>query len=360
MNNEVRNRLIAGGILLVLSGALGLTGCAGGTAVSGTEGAKETPASPTSDMDALVEAAEAEGSLTWYTGTPPATIEKVVEAFQAEYNISVNATRLPSADIAQRFQAEIAAEDVQADVLGTVDQGFFTEMYDEGHLKKLTDFERGSVTDDQFLLGDFGVVATVGVSAIGYNTDVLGDFAPENWEDLLDDRLDGQVILVDPRGSQAWAQMWTVVLDDPDLGADFIKKFGALGHQVVNSGTPGAELLNAGEGGLLAANIPGTFEAAKDLGAPVDYFVPQDPFYGVFTWAVITDAAPHPSAASLFVHWLASEEGSQVYNEADQGISPLGDLEGTWPTPEGGIENPPSPAHLQESLPEILSLLQLQ
>ncbi|ALJ18826.1 ABC transporter substrate-binding protein [Microbacterium sp. No. 7] len=354
MDNGVLKRLrVVGGIAAVV-GALALGGCG-----SPAEEPAEPAAGPQS-LEELIAAAEAEGELTWYTGTPPSTIEKVVEAFEATYDIRVNATRLPSGDIAQRFQAEIAADNVQVDVMSTVDQGFFGDMNDAGNLASLPDLARGEVDDAQFLLGDYGVVVTVGVPAFGYNTSVMGDFTLDTWQDLLDERVDGQLILVDPRGSQAWAQMWHVALNHPDLGPDFLEKVGQQGHQVVNSGAPGAELLGAGEGGVLVANIPGVFDAAKQAGAPIEYMVPEDPFYGIFTWAVVTADAPHPNAAALFLNFLASEEGSQVYNTADRGISPLGDLDGTWPTPAGGIEQPPTPDELSASLEEILTLLQIR
>ena len=48
----------------------------------------------------------------------------------------------------------------------------------------------------------------------------------------------------------------------------------------------------------------------------------------------MSSKAPDPNAARLFMNYLLTEDAQQVLNK-DTGSSPLGDLPGTLPLPEG-------------------------
>jgi hypothetical protein len=56
------------------------------------------------------------------------------------------------------------------------------------------------------------------------------------------------------------------------------------------------------------------------------------------------------------MRYLASEEGNEVYCAADQSVSPLGNLPGTIPMPEGVVETPDL-AEVKTTLPKIVEAL---
>lgn len=327
----------------------------------GAPAATEDTAEPTdaTGLEEIERLAQEEGEVVWYTGTSPASAEKVAAAFEETYDIPVFVNRLTSADIAQRFQAEVNAGNVEADVLLTVDERFFLDMREQGLTKELSaeDFDG---YPEEYILGD-GAAATSGINVyvVPYNTDVLGDFAPESWDDFLDERLKGQLLITDPRGSNAWAQWWSVILRAPELGEDYLTAIRDQEFRLAASTVPGIELLAASEGALLIAATVGSMTPAVDAGAPLEYTVPEGPTVTGRNWVAIAEDAPHPNAAFLFTHWLLSEDGSQLYNELETSASPLGDLPGVMSLPDGALP-PPSADQVQEDLPKVLSLLGIQ
>src|SRR5690554_4858101 len=57
-------------------------------------------------LDALIAAAQEEGSLTWYSVPAEAIAQEVSDAFEAEFGISVEFQRLASSDLSTRYSAE--------------------------------------------------------------------------------------------------------------------------------------------------------------------------------------------------------------------------------------------------------------
>src|SRR5690606_1555435 len=96
----------------------------------------------------------------------------------------------------------------------------------------------GDLPEEYILEDRSAAVVSMPPAVIPYNTEVLGDFEPISWEDLLDPRLRDQIALADPRGSRAWTQLWSVLLNDPDLGEDFVEGVGDQGALLVDSAVP--------------------------------------------------------------------------------------------------------------------------
>jgi iron(III) transport system substrate-binding protein len=344
---------LAGALLLVLAA------CGGGGETD--EGVAPSPTGEAPGDEALIEAAQAEGSLTWYGGSSETGLTGTAEAFSERYGIEVNFTRLVTAQIAERFGAEVTGGNVQADVMSTVNPLFFEDQLAQGNLIELTDDEVPGVGEwEEQYLSESGAAAVIGIApyTVAWNTDVVPDFQPESWEDLIDPAVEGEIILADPRASAAWAQVWSAVLNDPELGEDYITQFSGQGfRQIVESAGPGTQLLAAGEGGMIFATTSSQVTPLADQGAPLEQFFLADPAPVSFIYAGIPADAPHPNAARLFLQWLLTEEGQTAYNISEFQASPLGDLEGLVPVPEGLI--PPDPEQATADLPRVVELLGL-
>lgn len=348
-------RRLAGGIAVLAVGAILATGCSGGSSDPTPSASGESD-----DLDALIDAAQAEGTLTWYTGTSPAGADTVAQAFAEEYGVQVNIVRLTSNEIAQRFQAEAAAENIQADVLLTVAETFFTDMRDQGLTEELDPADFDDYPDDLVLGDGAGLTTGINVPVIVYNSDVLGDFEPETWEDLLDPALDGQIVIADPRASSAWAQYWSVILEDKQLGEAFIEDIAAQNFTLTASTVPGIQLVGAGEGGLLIAGTLASAQPSIEQGLPLKTFTPKQPTITGRNWATLVADSPHPNAGRLFLHWLVSDEGSKIYNSAETSASPRGNVGGDVLTLPADAVPPPSAEQVAKDLPQVGELLGLQ
>lgn len=106
--------------------ALLATACGGGPPAAGVPAADQPPRSSAEQQ--LESAATADGSLTWYSVLPDASVEATVDAFEARYpDVQVNALRLSSGPMAVRYSQERTAGANPADVMTISNPAFFVE-----------------------------------------------------------------------------------------------------------------------------------------------------------------------------------------------------------------------------------------
>lgn len=304
-------------LALAAVGAIVLAGC------SSDNGGDVSPeAVSDGDLDALIEAAQAEGELVVYLTPPESTAQQLADAFFDEYDIDASFVRLTGGELAARYSSEVEAGAPAADVVipsydefidKGLDAGWLTGL-DEAGIPGYDDFPAEGKIDD----GKTAVVQFA-PSALSWNTDALGDLpVPETFEDLADPQYEGKVLLSDPTSSQAYIQFWTMIED-----AYGIQTVEAIAHNQVrlyNSVVPMTEALGAGEGAVTGPNVGQVVAGAAAQGAPVDYVVPDVTTGPEIVMAVSTDAQS-PNAARLFAHFVLSEDGQAILNAAPGNIS---------------------------------------
>ena len=302
------------------AGDTSTTAAAGDTTTTEAAGDTTTSAAAAGDMDALIAAAQAEGTLTtialphdWcnYGG--------VIEAFKAKYGIEVNelAPDAGSADELEAIRANQGSTGPQAPDVVDVGLAFGPQAKDEGLLQPYMVSTWDSIPDDAkdpdgYWYGDY-----YGVLAFEVNADAVEN-VPQTWEDLLKPEYNGQIALAgDPRVSnQAIFAVYAAALanggslDDAQPGLDFFAQLAESGNLVpviAESGT-----VSSGETPI---TIRWTYNAlsnrdANEEIATIEVVVPPDPgrFAGVYVQG-ISAYAPHPNAAKLWMEYLYSDEG---------------------------------------------------
>lgn len=330
--------------------AVALAGCAGTGASPGGQ-------TLTNDMAETERLAKAEGEVHWLSAGTQAAGDAVAAAFQQRYGIRVTVTRHSSAEMAQRIEGDVRSLGrVDADVTTQTDNALARTLRDEGYVMALS-ADRFPGLPPELMYCEIGPLVQFAVPVVGYNTERLGGFVPDSWDDLLDPRLAGQIMITDPRTAATWAQIWHAVLNTPALGENYVKALAAHGFQPVASSLVGAEQLAAGQGSVLVASTPSVFHAQIAKGGPIAFFSPVNPAPVAYTSVAVVEGAAHPHAAHLFAAWLAGPEGSRVLNAAEGTASPLGDLPGTFPVPAGVATTPPDPAAVRASGARAAQLL---
>lgn len=311
----------------------------------------------TMEWEELVERASAEGGLVWYSSNLESTMATVAAEFEQTYGIPVTFERMSSGDLGQRVQADARGSGViGADVIGPTPDSALTEFLLEEGLIDPIDVGDLEGFPARFMQGEASAVCQVQVPVIGYNTEVLGDFTPREWADLLDPRASGLTMINDPSSSLGWAQVWSTVLNDDGLGEEFISAVSHTQYQRVASSLVGAEQLIAGQGGLLVAGIPSLLDPAIADGQPIGYFFPVDPSPVLLNYCALPAGTANPHAGALFFRWLLGQAGQTVLNVAEISASPLGDIEGAVPLPATLTQAPPAD-QVRDELPRILELL---
>lgn len=311
------------------------------------------------DLAELERLAKEEGQVVWYTRSLPHTVHAVAAAFADEYGIEVINGMSSGTDLAQVIESDVRSTGtIAGDLITTSDYDLTLHLRQEG-LTQSASPDWFPEVDPEFMVDDAGVVCSIQVPIIAYNTDLVGDLVLESWEDLLDPRLKGMILVNDPRSSPTWQHAWSTVLHASQLGEDYIEAIAMQEFQPVGSPLVGKEQIIAGQGAVSMFGVPGLYAGAAEEGFPLDYFIPNNPSLSSPNFCAVVTDSPNPNAGMLFARWLLGEDGQTVLNAGDMSASPLGDLQGATPRP-ADYAGPMSAEQLQSNLPVILELLGMQ
>ena len=275
-------------------------------------------------MDALIAAAQAEGTLTtialphdWlnYGG--------MIENFKAKYGLAINELdpNAGSGDELEAIRANKENTGPQAPDVIDVGFAFGPVAAEEGLVQPYKVSTWASIPQDLKdpdgnWYGDY-----YGVLALEINTDIVAN-VPQDWADLLNPEYNGQVALAgDPRTSnQAIQSVYAAGLSrtgDLDTaaqaGLEFFAELNAAGNFVpviANTGT-----VASGETPIV---IQWDYLALTDRDTlagnpPIEVVVPQTGILGGVYVQGISAYAPHPNAAKLWMEYLYSDEGQLLW-----------------------------------------------
>lgn len=293
--------------------------------------------------DRLVELAQEEGQLNLYTSMNSSLADAVSEAFSDTFDVDVNLYRANGETLTQRLLQEQDASYYGNDVVET-DGIEMSSLATEGVLAPYSGERRDLVPEagrfDEWTATRFNIFTP------SWNTqEVSADEAPSSWEDLADPKWDGRLAV--ELGDVDWyLTLYNHWLDSGKSEEEVEQLFADIfdGAAAVKGHTVQAELMSAGQYGVVASNYSYIVEKAKANGAPVDYLPFVEPAIARPNGVGLMKNAQNPAAALLFVDWLL-DEGQQVLT--DEGLSaaitegedPLNDVELIPVDIEAVIEN---------------------
>ena len=337
------------------------------SAVSARSGARTATKPTAAQMRAvaskLIADARKVGTLNFYTSVDPTTSQVLANAFGKKYGIKVTFTRLTSGPIAARYDAEAQAGTFNADAVVISNPPFFADALSHGWMLPLKTWK--DAPNLYYLPQKFKFYGSVGlgisrVNGVIINTNtVTGSNVPATWQDLLNPRWAGRMIIGDPRTVPVNMGLWQVLRKK--YGDAFLRGIASQHPRVVASMVTGAQLVAAGEADVaVGANIGHiTPLLTASPNAPAKLITPQGIDAG-FTWNIgISAHSPNPAAGLLFVNWLLSGQGQQIFNSTGQ----VPTLPGVKPPPDADpltskyvtVSSAVSPANQAQ----ILSLLGL-
>jgi iron(III) transport system substrate-binding protein len=281
--------------------------------------------------DRLVELAQEEGQLNLYTSMTSQVAEAVSEAFTDTFDIDVNLYRANGETVTQRVLQEQGAGYAGNDVVET-DGIEMAALEREGVMSPYSG-ERRDLVPEAGLFDDW-TATRFNIFTPSWNTNVVSpEEAPKSWEDLADPKWDGQLAL--ELGDVDWyLTLYNHWLETGKSEAEVDQLFADMadGASVVKGHTVQAELMSAGQFGVVASNYSYIVEKAKAEGAPVDYLPFVEPAIARPNGVGLMRTAQNPAAALLFTDWLL-EEGQQVLSDEgltaaiSEGDSQLSELE---------------------------------
>jgi iron(III) transport system substrate-binding protein len=286
--------------------------------------------------DKLVADAKKEGKVVIIAPSDPQVRELLPAAFKARYGITVEYLAGRSSDMAARLRTERQSGVYTIDVALSGTLTMASIFYGEKMLDpirpilldpQVTDgskWKSGKLwfidPDDKYILRIFNTRTPM----FYLNTDKVKPSEIQSAEDLINPKFKGKIITSDPTlpgiGSSDSARFYI------QFGEDYVKKL-YVDQQTILS----RDRRQIGDGvarGAYPIALGAEDEEMEKLqkeGFPVqriyslkgmsDIVSPSEGHVGLF------NNAPHPNAAKLFVNWIASKEGLEIYAR-NRGCSP--------------------------------------
>ncbi len=152
-----------------------------------------------------------------------------------------------------------------------------------------------------------------------------------SFDDLLDERLKDRIGMLDPRTAGSGASTWSYLREIK--GEDYLKKL--VGQKLALSRDQRvlAEILAKSKLALVIGLTYYSYAPFIKAGLPVAPLpAPKEGVYvsGGSGHLVVLKNAPHPNAVKLFVNWLLSREGQEVYSRAMHQATRRTDVDVKW------------------------------
>ncbi len=152
---------------------------------------------------------------------------------------------------------------------------------------------------------------------ICYNSDLMKPEDIRSFDDLLQPKWQGKIAILDPRTPGSGASMWSYLRDIK--GEEYLKKLVAQKLQVGRDQRLLAENLAKGKSSLVIGLTYYSVAPFLKAGLPVKPLpTPREGMYvsGGSGHLTIIKNPPHPNATKVFVNWLLSKEGQDLFSKA--------------------------------------------
>lgn len=266
----------------------------------------------------LVAKARAEGKLVYYTDLIiDQIVRPLVGAFEAKYGVKVEYSRADSQDTAIKLINEHKAGRMQADVFGLTSG--LQPLIAAGAVRKFTPANAADISAQFRDPDNYWVSTNYYVMTPAVNTDLVPQQdRPGTYEDLLDPKWKDKMVWKpnDLSGAPGFIANVLRTMGD-DKGMDYLRKLqkqnvksiGGSARAVVDQVIAGEHPL-----ALQIFNHHAALSARK--GAPSQW-LKMEPAMVQMTLVTLTRGSKNPNAAQLFVEFMLSEQGQDLFRKAD-------------------------------------------
>jgi iron(III) transport system substrate-binding protein len=299
--------------------------------------------------DETLAAARIEGKVV-VSGPPSADLRKVLPAaFKARYGINLEYFGGRSTETATRMRAERQAGIYSTDAVLAGIQSMALTFHREKMLQPLkpalqlpevldgSKWKKGKLwfadPEEQYILRLANTVTTM----FHINTSMVKPGDIRSVKDLLDPKWKGRIALQDPTipgsGSNQAAHLYF------QHGEDFVKKLYVDQKPMISRDTRQiTDGLARGAYPISLGAEDADVEKLRKEGVPVSILETPPDLYNeisaAFGQIALIDNAPHPNAAKVFVNWIASKEGNEVFNRAMGTVPTRNDIVADFVPPE--------------------------
>lgn len=267
----------------------------------------------------LIQGAQKEGELNWLDAVVvPDSAAKMGDAFKQRYglsNLKINFERKNTGQTTSQVQEEVKGGKVTVDVFAVASPRLFYALKDANALLKYDSpesahYEASKKAGLTFEPGYW--LSPVAYTFAPVENPKFYDKPIKSWNDMVDPKLQGKILISDAGGSEA--PLYVYVGLRKVLPLSLFQQLAALGATVNGaSSVQGTQRLASGEI-WVAEDLPSRLvQTVKQTGVPLKPFYPDEGIVMLGHPYGILAKAPHPNVAKLFVDFMFSEQGQNMY-----------------------------------------------
>lgn len=258
----------------------------------------------------IVAAARKEGKLVFWGAEEVPKIRRVAQKFAKRYpGIEFEQFRIEPGPAIERIISEYEAGQTNVDVFDS--PIVYLDPILERKLAETADWTGTLGVPKEYVYYGGRAVACFNLEIpLCYNTNMVKSDEITSWQDLLEPKWKGKVLL-EARGTAfaILATKWGI-----DKTVDYIKRLKANDPVIMIGGSPTAEALASGRVAVAIGTYVGKIDLMKTQGAPVDWLL-VSPITAMIYMTLVAKGAKHPNAARLYTAWLTTPEGQAALFE---------------------------------------------
>jgi len=253
----------------------------------------------------FVHRAAAADKLVWYSGSSALSVSGWAEMFQKESGIPTETFRSGGVKLAQKFEAEVKANQVRCSAMDSSVPGIMMDWVERGLIEKYQSPQAKHFPTDVQDPGYWAPIKAL-VPTIAYNAELIKpEEAPTKWEDVLDPKWKGKMAMPDAFYSGA-ALHWYAAMRKA-YGKSFMEKLSKQDVLIRNGAGAVANAVTSGERPLSPMLLMYRVFADIKKGANLRVSIPAEGNPVSYMVIGIPKGAPDPDAGKKFIDFALSK-----------------------------------------------------
>jgi len=261
-----------------------------------------------------IEGAKKEGQLVYVSNQiTPETNEKLVEAFKnfTGIEIEIKHSQMKSGAIITLIEKELEVGKITYDVIHVSDIPWFLQLVERGELLKWS-----NPNEDLYISPAPGFkkhmywVSDAYCFGIAYNGDYIKKNITSFW-DVIDPEYDGRIVLRDITKSRTGSENYIGLRTK--LPRSYFEELVKLHPMFVSGSEARHSTLASGEAWITIEGTPFDVYIYQQKGVNLKFVYPKEGVVLLPRPFVILNKTKHPNAAKLWVYFMTSEYGQEVY-----------------------------------------------
>jgi len=245
--------------------------------------------------------------------------KEMLKAFEERFekahpDVDVQSVDMGSQEVLDRLRSEKA--NPQADVWWGAPAPTFEEAAREGLLEKWAPSWAGALPADARDPEGFWHGTYLTPEVIAYNTQAVPPTeVPRDWDEVLDPKWKGKVIIRDPMASGTMRTIFGMVMDrslrqtgDTAQGFQWLRRLDANTREYVLNPTLLYQKLARREGVVTLWDMPDIETLKAKTQFPIDYVIPRSGTPLLVDAVAVVKGTDDPELARAFVEWVGSPE----------------------------------------------------